>query len=160
LPFKPNRVGPGAAQVAAVDYDLGPPGIAYADRVDADYHTDTGGERTEWNDGRTYRNDGVDIARGPDGSPYVTAFEAGEWMQFTLDSSASGPRRTALVIAADAAATVTVRINDRPPISLPVAATGTWQTLPVPALVLDRGTNRLRVGVSSGSVRLKAIRFL
>ena len=34
-----------------------------ADRVDADYHTETGGERTEWNDGRTYRNDGVDIAR-------------------------------------------------------------------------------------------------
>jgi hypothetical protein len=160
LPFKPHRVGPGGAQVAAVDYDLGAPGLAYADHVDADYHTETGGERTEWNDGRTYRNDGVDIAREADGSPYVTAFEAGEWMQYTLDSLTSGPKRAALVIAADAAATVTVQVNDRPPVTLPVAATGGWQTLPVPALVLDRGTNRLRLGVSSGSVRLKAIRFL
>jgi hypothetical protein len=159
LPFREHRLGPGALEIAAVDYDLGPPDVAYADRVDADYHVETGGERTEWNDGRTYRNDGVDIAREPGGSPYVTAFEAGEWMQYTLDSATSGPRRAALVIAADAAASLTVRVNDGPPVTLPIAAGSGWQTLPVPALALDRGTNRLRLGVSTGSVRLKAIRF-
>src|SRR5205085_9022731 len=118
LPFKPNRVGPGGGQVAAVDSDLGPPGIAYADRVDGDYHTETGGERTEWNDGRTYRNDGVDIARGPDGSPYVTAFEAGEWMQYTLNAATAGPRAASLIVAADAPARLSVSVNDGAPISL------------------------------------------
>jgi len=64
LPFAAGRFGSGPFEIQAVDYDLGPPGVAYVDRVDANYRTDTGKERSEWNDGRTYRNDGVDIARG------------------------------------------------------------------------------------------------
>jgi endoglucanase len=159
LPFKPNRIGPGAGEVAAVDYDLGPPGVAYADRVDGDYHTATGDKRTEWNDGRTYRNDGVDIAREPDGTPYVTAFEAGEWMQYTLDSAAAGPHRAALVVAADAPATLTVQVNDGPPLRIDVAAGKDWQTVALPVLALDRGTNRLKLTVAGGAVRLTAIRF-
>ncbi|MEA3079591.1 MAG: hypothetical protein QOF05_999, partial [Sphingomonadales bacterium] len=122
LPFRAHRLGPGALEIAAVEYDLGPPGVAYADRVDADYHTETGGERTEWNDGRTYRNDGVDIAREADGSPYVSAFERGEWMQYSLDAAAAGPRGATLTIADEAPATLTLSVNDGPPVTLSVPA--------------------------------------
>jgi hypothetical protein len=159
LPFKPHRIGADPVDVAAVDYDLGPPGIAYADRVDADYHTDTGGERREWNDGRTYRNDGVDIARNPDGTPYVRAFEAGEWMQYTIDFAAAGPRHAALIVAAAEPAMLSVKLNDQAPRSIAVPSGSSWQVLALPDLAFDQGTNRLRLDVSSGSVRLRAIRF-
>jgi endoglucanase len=159
LPFKPHRVGAKAIEVAAADYDLGPPGVAYADRVDADYHTETGGKRTEWNDGRTYRNDGVDIARESGGTPYVTAFETGEWMQYTLDFVTAGPRPAALVVATDAPAVLTVQVNDGPPLALSVPAGKGWRTLDLPSQTFDRGTNRLKLSVSSGTVRLKTIRF-
>jgi endoglucanase len=159
VPFRPHRIGAGAIEIAAVDYDLGPPGVAYADRVDADYHTDTQLERSEWNDGRTYRNDGVDIARDPDGAPYVTAFEAGEWMQYTLDVAAPAPRGAMLTIAAEAPATLAVSINDGPPLLLPVPAKSGWQAVTIPPLTMLQGTNRLKLAVASGTVKVKAMRF-
>ncbi|WP_028970040.1 cellulase family glycosylhydrolase [Sphingomonas sp. URHD0057] len=158
VPFREHRLGSVPLEIAAVDYDLGPPGIAYADRVEADYHTDTGGKRSEWNDGRTYRNDGVDIAREPDGSPYISAFEQGEWMQYTIDAEAEGGRGAALV-AADGPATLAITLNDGLPVTLSVAATNGWQTISVPPLPMLQGTNRLKLAVVRGSLRLKTIRF-
>src|SRR3546814_16941956 len=72
----PHVLGKAPLPVVAVDDDMGPAGVAYHDRVDADYHIATGGDRTEWNDGRTYRNAGVDIVREADGAPFVDRFEA------------------------------------------------------------------------------------
>jgi endoglucanase len=158
-PFREHRLGSGPLEIAAADYDLGAPGIAYADQVEADYHTDTGGQRTEWNDGRTYRNDGVDIARGPDGSPYVSAFEQGEWMQYTLDVEAEGARGAMLVIAADGPATLAITLNDGVPVTLSVGATNGWQAISVPPLPMLKGINRLKLAVVRGSLSLKAIRF-
>jgi hypothetical protein len=159
LPFREHRLGAGALEIAAVDYDLGPPGVAYADRVDADYHVETGGKRTEWNEGRTYRNDGVDIARESDGTPYVTAFERGEWMQYTLGASEAGPRTATLIVAADAPASLSLSVNDGEPVGAPVQAGGGWQSVTAPPLAMLQGTNLLKVAVTSGTVRLKAIRF-
>jgi hypothetical protein len=159
LPFREHRLGSAPLDIAAADYDLGPPGIAYADRVDADYHTDTGKERTEWNDGRTYRNDGVDIAREPGGAPYVTAFERGEWMQYTIDAATAGPRGGSLSVAADAPATLSISVNDGPAVALPIRAGSGWQTITMPPLAMLQGTNRLKLAVVGGTVRLKSIRF-
>jgi aryl-phospho-beta-D-glucosidase BglC (GH1 family) len=159
LPFRDHRLGPGALEMAAVDYDLGPPGVAYADRVDADLHAASGGELSEWNDGRTYRNDGVDIVRDSAGAPVVTAFERGEWMQYTLDAEAAGPRAATLIVAADAPASLSLSVNDGTPVEVPVQAGGGWQAVPVPPLSMLQGTNRLKLDVTSGSVRLKAICF-
>jgi hypothetical protein len=160
LPFHDRRLGSAPMEIQAVDYDLGPPGVAYSDRVDANYHVDTGKERTEWNDGRTYRNDGVDIARDPDGMPYVTAFEAGEWMQYTLDVAEAGSRGVFLTIAADAPARLAISVNDGPAVSGEIQAGSGWRTISAPPLVLQRGTNRVRVAVISGTVKLKTIRVL
>jgi hypothetical protein len=159
LPFAERHFGSGPFEIQAVDYDLGPPGVAYADRVDGDYHTETGDKRSEWNDGRTYRNDGVDIARDADGTPYVTAFERGEWMQYTLDAAAAGARAARLVVAADAPATLAVSVNDGPPIAVRVQSGAGWQAVPIPPMIMLQGTNRLKLAVTAGTVRLKAIRF-
>ncbi len=101
----------------------------------------------------------MDIVREADGAPYVTAFEAGEWMQYTLDAAAAGPRAAALLIANDAPATLKVSINDGPPIVLSVPAKNGWQTVKVPPLAMLQGANRLKLAVVSGTVRLKTIRF-
>jgi len=76
--------------IAAADYDLGPPGVAYHDIVDANYHVATGGERTPWNNGTTYRNDGVDIAREANGTPYVSDFVTGEFMRYSANVAKAG----------------------------------------------------------------------
>lgn len=156
LPFRPRLLGRGPLEIAAVDYDLGPPGVAYVDKVDADYHVATG-KNEEWNDGRTYRNDGVDIAREADGTPYVTAFGAGEWMQYTLDAETGGARLASIVIAADAPATLSLTVNDGPPVAVTVPVSSGWRAVALPPLVYQPGTNRLRVAVVSGRVRLNSI---
>src|SRR3546814_14709588 len=103
-----------------------PAGLAYHDRVDADYHIATGGDRTEWNDGRTYRNDGVDIVREADGAPFVDRFEAGEWMQYTITAEHGGTARLVLATAATRAATIGVRVNDGPQETVTGRAANGW----------------------------------
>lgn len=88
--FVSRKLGAAPLIIRAVDYDLGPAGVAYSDTVDANYHVATGGERTPWNNGMTFRNDGVDIAREADGTPYVADFVSGEWMRYALDAAAPG----------------------------------------------------------------------
>src|SRR3546814_19179016 len=88
---------------------MGPAGVAYHDRVDADYHIATGGDRPEWNDGRTYRNDGVDIVREADGAPFVDRFQAGEWMQYPITAQHRAPARSGHATPATRSATHGVR---------------------------------------------------
>jgi endoglucanase len=129
--------------------------VAYVDKVDANYHVATGKDRVEWNDGRTYRNDGVDIAREADGTPYVTAFEAGEWLQYTITADRGGPRRVALRVASDQPAAMQVSVNGGSAVILPVRQVE-WREVPA-ALRLATGVNRVRVAPVEGVVRLKAI---
>ena len=89
-PFTVRRLDNAPLTIAAVDYDLGPAGAAYQDSVDANYHVATGGERTPWNNGAAYRNDGVDIARDTDGIPFVSDFVTGEWMRYSADVARAG----------------------------------------------------------------------
>src|SRR3546814_19335888 len=132
---------------------MGPAGVAYHDRVDADYHIATGGDRTEWNDGRTYRNDGVDIVREADGAPFVDRFEAGEWMQYTITAEHGGTARLVLATAATRAATLGVRVNDGPPETVTVRAATGWAGSTPLAVTRTEGRRCGKEGVSPGSYR-------
>ncbi|WP_308515953.1 cellulase family glycosylhydrolase [Sphingomonas flavescens] len=157
IAFKPHRLRAAPLTIAAVDYDLGPPGVAYFDKVDANYHVTTGGERVEWNDGRTYRNDGVDIARDEAGQPYVTAFEAGEWMQYTVKADRQAERTVSLDLGSEAPAELTVNIGGGTTLRLNVEATTGWQTLTLPPTLFQRGDNRLKLAVVRGRLQLRTI---
>lgn len=157
-PFAPHRYGPSGLDIAAVDYDLGAPGFAYHDRVDGNYHVSTGGERTPWNDGMTYRNDGVDIRRTADGEPYVTAFEAGEWLRYTIHMP-DGPIKPRLTIATGQSAVLSLLINGGEPVLVTVDGAGDWQDVLAPALTFMEGRNDLVVRMERGSIGLKTIRF-
>ncbi len=80
-PFKQHQL-PGI--INAVDYDLGNQGVAYED---TDYWA-TSGDPGGGNNGRSYRNDGVDIevSSDPEGFEYNVAWtERMEWLEYTVD---------------------------------------------------------------------------
>ena len=80
----------------------------------------------------------------PTATPYVTAFERGEWMQYTLDAAAAGLRARTLIDRRREAATLSIRSNDGTPVTLAVPAGGEWKAVPVPPLAMLQGTNRLK----------------
>ncbi len=139
-PFRAHRVG---RPIAAVDYDMGPAGVAWSDRVDANYHVATGGERAEWNTGRTYRNDGVDI-RIADGAPVVTAFETGEWLRYTVPVRRAGAYVVEVAVSAPEGGAFAVGAGGRS-VAAEVAPGAGWRTVRFPGLALARGDNAVRV---------------
>lgn len=142
--------------VQAVDYDLGPPGVAYQDKVDANYHVATGGERVEWNPGRTYRNDGVDIARGKDGRPYVTDFVPGEWLRYTIDARA-GDRL--VLVAGASGGRLSVAVDGARPIEVALPPAGGWRPVAVPGAKLGAGRHAVIVRALAGTNRLLALKL-
>lgn len=136
--FVERKLGTAPLTIRAADYDLGPARVAYKDSIDANYHVATGGERTPWNNGTTFRNDGVDIARAPDGTPYVADFVTGESMRYALDVVAAG--RWRVTIRARSAKGGTIALGDR---EMHVAAGSDWQAIALPELRLPAGPNAL-----------------
>ena len=89
LAFSDNII-PGT--IYASDYDLGNDGIAYSDKYSATYHIDTDNFQA-WNQGWSYRNDGVDIESNNDSDSngyHISFVDDGEWMVYTIDVQQSG----------------------------------------------------------------------
>lgn len=136
--FVERKLGAAPLTIRAVDYDLGPAEVAYGDTVDANYHVATGGERTPWNNGTTYRNDGVDIARDPRGAPYVADFVTGEWMRYAIEAAAPG--RWDAAIRVRSAKGGRIALGDK---EVAVAPGDGWQSVAAPDLVLGGETDAL-----------------
>ncbi|HNS16694.1 MAG TPA: carbohydrate-binding protein [Bacteroidales bacterium] len=92
IPFKTHTI---ENPVNVVDYDLGKCSYAYWDADTANYRLNTN-VFTNWNEGWSYRNDGVDIERCFDTYPGGNGYDVGwtqdkEWMQYTIlsDSAAA-----------------------------------------------------------------------
>ncbi|NIJ36529.1 hypothetical protein FHR22_001178 [Sphingopyxis panaciterrae] len=132
--FTPRRIGTGPLVIGAADYDLGPSGVAYRDTVDANYHVATGGERTPWNNGATYRNDGVDIAREADGTPYVRDFVTGEFMRYSAEVAKAG--RWTVSARVRSAKGGRIGIDER---GVPIPAGAAWQVIPLAEVDLPPG---------------------
>jgi len=133
-PFVRRLIDKTPLTIRAADYDLGPPGDAYDDTVDANYHVATGGERTPWNNGMTYRNDGVDIARDTNGSPYVSDFVTGEAMRYSADVARPGRWRvTARVRSAKGGR---VGIDER---GVAIPAGTAWTTITLAEINIPQG---------------------
>ena len=89
LAFSDNII-PGT--IYASDYDLGNDGIAYSDKHSATYHVDTDNFQA-WNQGWSYRNDGVDIESNNDSDSngyHISFVDDDEWMIYTIDVQQSG----------------------------------------------------------------------
>ncbi|WP_298740080.1 cellulase family glycosylhydrolase [uncultured Chitinophaga sp.] len=137
LPYQANIIA-GNTTLAAVDYDLGPNGVAYYDKDSANYRVSDpklqGGNR-----GRVYRNDGVDI-RDEDGY-IVSNFEGGEWLQYTLQVRQEGNYTISLQPGTDKAG---IWLDGK-------KISGKTK--------LKKGRHILRVQVDEGEISLKSISF-
>jgi endoglucanase len=157
--FKPHPIGAKGATIDAVDYDLGASGQAYADKDTANYHVSTGGQRTAWNNGRTYRNDGVDIARDVDESPYVEDFTDGEWLKYTVLANEAGVYDLT-VSARGEGGRLSVAVNGQAPGTAVVTPSGSgWASVRLAKVALQAGSNIVVLHSDGAPVQVQALAF-
>jgi endoglucanase len=165
VPFKNHSVRDGYT-LFAVDYDLGGSGKAYADKDSANYRLSTG-SFTNWNQGWSYRNDGIDIEPCTDSvtNGYNVGWvEPGEWLQYTFNVAAEGiyslkfrtssPQNTGLIKLA---------LNGNPVLStVSIMNSGdfkSWTYSDAGTILLKKGKNTLRVAAETGGFNLNYIAF-
>lgn len=161
VPFKSNLINK-AAILNAVDYDLGKSGIAYFDNDTADYHVSTG-KRGSSNRGSAYRNDGVDIKADSviKNTFYVTNFEKGEWLQYTVVVKKKGAYNMRITCSSRLpAGKFSISTDQRVQTSIKAKEPGKWQTIVVKEIHLSKGINKLRLIVDEGEFDLKTIEFI
>ena len=144
--------------VAFVDYDLGRDGFAYHDQLSQNIH-DGETRWSVWNEGRQYRNDGVDIGSSEDGY-YVGWTDSGEWLQYTLQVEESGVYDLQLRTAGEAGL-ITIEINNEvvaESISLPNSKN--WSESTIEGIELPNGEVTIRFNILEGGPHLKAFGFM
>lgn len=150
------------------DFDLGSNGYAYSDSDIANYQVSTG-TSTNWNNGWTYRNDGVDIESNSDSDPSSNGYNVGwtvdgEWMQYTtsIDSSAAYTLsvRYASVLANTKLKIMLDEHDVTPVITLPsTSGLQTWSNASFSDVILSKGKHRLRVIIEKGGMNLNFLSF-
>lgn len=154
VPYTAHRLGTERLTIRAADYDLGRAGVAWRDVYDSD--TDGPGERIPWwNTGRTWRNDGIDVAV-VDGRPVVAEFETGEWLRYTLTAETAGARPVTVIGGGGRAS---VSLNGGAPVAVDLADGDGWHEATTPALPFQPGTNTLILKAETcAACRVEAIR--
>ena len=162
-PFKANTT---ASTIYAVDYDFGRAGIAYSDKVDANYHL-TNNNYTAWNTGYAYRNDGVDIENCSDAVSngfHVGWVEDGEWMQYSIQSAEAMTYNVLLRYASQSAtARVYIEINGKrasKTVSLsPSGGWSVWKTAAIPNVIIPAGTVKVKIVFETGGANFNYFQF-
>lgn len=163
----PYNIYTAGEPVFAVDYNLGRSGYAYFDNDSANFHISTD-SYTNWNQGWSYRNDGVDIEPCND-TQVSNGFnigwtEDGEWMEYTLvaDSVAA---YTLSIRSASGSGGAKVRLEANgntitPLISLPgTSGWQNWHTTEVPGIILPGGEQKVRFIFEQGGSNLNYFMF-
>lgn len=165
IPFRVQDV-PGV--VFATDFDLGGEGVAYSDSDIANYQVSTG-SFTAWNNGWSYRNDGVDIERTEDNINTngfnVGWIAPGEWMQYSLDVTEGGIYDINVRVAANEDGGQFYFSTNGAPLSSPATVTNTggwqnWQTISVTNVILEESDSLLRFHANAGGFNLSSFEFI
>lgn len=143
VPFRDHRIAREGGTVAAVDFDMGRDGVAYHDTNSAN---ESGKPRVDWNPGKGYRNDGVDLARDASGWRVID-MQPGEWMQYTIAVDRAGTYALDL----DGRGVMKVRVNGTTPVDLRIGEPA--------AIPLLQGRNTLVVEALVPDMELRALQF-
>ena len=163
-PFVYHRI-PGL--VFATDYDLGENGRAYLDTEVANYQVSTG-TWTGWNNGWSYRNDGVDIELCEDtksSNGYNVGWtEKGEWLNFTVSAETTGLYNVICRVASSEGTGEFHLELDETKISdlTSVKNTGGWQNwadIVVGDILIEKGGHVVKFFVDEGSFNLNYVEF-
>lgn len=155
-----RHVIPGS--IPATDYDLGRYNKAYYDTDSANYHVTTQ-SYTTWNEGWSYRNDGVDIESSGDTDPNANGYlvrstKDREWLQYTVDVDSS------------AGYNVTVRYSGGGKIKLLLNGILMSETVTLPSkasissyvindIALPKGRQKLRLYFEKGGANISLLKF-
>ena len=144
--------------ISFVDYDFGRDGYAYEDRLSQDIH-DKQGQWKVWNEGRRYRNDGVDIG-GSDGQYYVSWTEVGEWLQYTIFADIDTISDLVFMASGDSGI-ISIDVNEKIGITrLELKESKEWVNYKFENLYLPKGQNRIRFRIEEGGIDLKAFKLI
>lgn len=155
VPFKTIRVGATGVEWQAVDYDMGTK--THVDKDAGNYWVSTQGDRTPWNKGTTYRNDGVDIY-AVDGKPeqyFVGSFEADEWLEYTLVAEAAGSYQLNAQLR-NSTAQMSVWVNNTVGFVASTKNSANWETQNLGKVTLVKGNNLVRVKVNQGTTEVQS----
>ena len=149
--------------VPAVNYDLGRNGYAYWDKDTANYRVSTG-KNMDWNTGRTYRNDGVDIESCIDSFSNgfcVGSIEDGEWLQYTINIEREGIYNIRLrTQSAEGRGKVQLQLNNKAAGPETAVVKGSsWQFTGIKNIKLPKGTHRIKVVAVQGGFNLASLQL-
>lgn len=161
IPFKKHDL---TKAISAADYDLGRNRHAYFDLDSGNYYISTGGARTTGNNGRAYRNDGVDIKGSRDKGYYITDIQTGEWLQYTVTAPEKGTYTLRLSVATNlAGGKVYASVNGKNTKEAVIPDTGDpgqWQPVEAGTIALKKGTNVVRIYAAAGGFNFKTLEFV
>ncbi len=163
-PFAQHLIKASGGTINAVDYDMG--SNSYFDVDAADYHVSTGQkEFAVWNQGRVYRNDGVDIQvdKKTKSSPsyFISHIETGEWTEYTFIAEKAGDYLFSASVNTDVdSAKISVTLNNQIVMdSVAITKATPWKTQELTKLKLLEGTNTLRITTLTGKYNLATLVF-
>ncbi len=149
----------------AVNYDLGPNGVAYFDKDTANYRVE--GKPGVGNRGSVYRNDGVDINmdKAAKNSFYVSDIEDGEWLQFTIDIVKKGSYTLLLSTQSQKeAGIISIECNGKVAAKNITIESGNtnykWKITAVKNIVFTAGKQTIKVYFVKGGFNFKSIQFV
>lgn len=164
VPFKPHAINHNTI-VYATDFDLGRNGYAYLDKDTGNYWVSTG-TRTAGNKGSMYRNDGVDIASCNDATTNgysVSSTEAGEWLQYTINTSSKGKYDVELrTLSKDSVGKIELIVNGKvvgKEVTIPSSANA-WANTLLKNISINKGFNTFRLHILKGGFDINYYRFL
>jgi len=156
-------------RIYAPNYDKGMNGYAYSDQAWEDMRISTG-TYTSWNNGWTYRNNGVDVEPCTDAlsNGYdVGWFNAGEWMKYTCNVASAGTYTLELrvVNGTTSAGEIQIQNADGTQIlaSASVPPTGSWTnwtTITCSCNFSSAGTQTIRIANTFGSFNVASANFI
>ncbi|MBN9350989.1 MAG: cellulase family glycosylhydrolase [Chitinophagaceae bacterium] len=157
-PFKSHTIIPGSI-IHAVDYDLGGNRIAYMDTDTTDYHISD--ESTGGNQGKVYRNDGVDIIRSSNSNNYyVFNIESGEWLQYTVNSPNQNKYHLKFIVRGlKSGGQINFQLNGKSLFTVEVPIGNSWSEISLPSVNFSQGKNIIRVLAEKGGFEFKDIRI-
>ena len=164
IPFKIYKTG---EPIFATDYNLGRNGFAYFDNDTANFHGSTN-IYINWNQGWSYRNDGVDIEVCTDANANngfnVGWTENGEWMEYSVEVDSTASYTLSLRSASGSSGSkVRLEVDGSsitPAISLPgTSGWANWRTTEVPGVILEKGINKIRFIFDQGGSNLNYFKF-
>ena len=146
--------------VPAVEYDIGAWGISY---TDSDYYNNGDGN---YNDGWTFRNDGVDVESNgnQNGMPYNVGWtEAGEWLGYTIGDVTPGTYDINISIASTSSnGMFFAQLNGENLSVVQVPNTGgwyNWQDVTIPSVEIIEGSKIFKNQIVQAGFNIESIEF-